>query len=55
MDLKNRFAVHCRSAWGGAELMGAWQGPRSSSILEVHLVVVAACLAMCAPLDWEFA
>jgi len=53
MDLKNRYAVHCRSAWGGAESMG--QGPRSSSILEVHLAVVAACLAMCAPLHWEFA
>jgi len=56
MDIKNRFAVHCRSAWGGAgPSRGALQGPLSSSTLEVCVVVVAACLAMCAPLDWEFA
>jgi len=57
MDIKNRFAVHCRSAWGGAgpESMGAWQGPLPPPTLGVQLAVVAACLAMCTPLDWEFA
>jgi len=57
-SLKNRFAVHCRTAWGGAwsESTEARHASLPSPEIERHrLAEVAACLAMCAPLDWELA
>jgi len=52
--LKRRFHVHCQHNWVAATVPS--HRPRRrvpTSDIWVRLVVVAACLAMCAPLEME--
>jgi len=53
--LRNRFHVHCQRDWVAATVPShdARRRVPTSDNLRLRLVVVAACLAMCAPLEME--
>ena len=55
VDLKSRFRVHCQHDWVAATVPshGTRQRVPMSDNLRLRLVVVTACLAMCAPLEME--